>query len=723
MSRFHSLGTEMPDEDALKGFSWESTILAADDVPSGLAANSFSRDGTNNDSSAFVRVPRGTTSVEDEYYYQQQQQQSTTIAVYDRVAHPTGTTSLQRERSLAMNPLRHATVRESAYRSSFDHSHDHQQEQQQHSMESEESLYHVGTTHNSYRVGPIRGSPPLPLEQQQQHAKKYSAPTSYPSSSMRSRDKRYPSADSDDYYNNATSMNKVPYAVAHYPPFTSDALEPIYYQDEVIDADDDNNYQQQEERFWPSNTTTEYEPASNSYISSSTNSRAASGRSTSSYAASTMEQHQQYVAAASAGYSTASASRSCRTPRSTVGERIHVPSSTSSPKPKPSGIPPPPQSPHHHSPVIIDYRDSTRLENTPSTSAVHRDYNTDNNHERIHTSSPKTRPSSIPPPHHHSPVIIDYRDTTRLENMPSTSLAHRDYNINHERNHVVSSEQQQRRMTPREYDRMHGRFEQQQQHQQHYHRDIYHNERAPEVMIGYNTNNNTNDVDPGSTRKGTPHAVCPSYAVPPISQDHSSTIKGTPHEVGPSYAVPPISQPRRIVVVRDHHHHSEGSHHQQQQQRGDVSNKNQNSLCNAPTSFNSNTATTKRSSRASREEGAEIEDASLRTARTVTTANYEANANISRPMMKRDTSHQNENPATKKETKIVRRYEEDMNNLTPYIADINLGDSSKTATAKTRIKPNLNRMTTFDFISEAFFQGDDTFVPDLSFGLKNDDED
>jgi hypothetical protein len=318
---------------------------------------------------------------------------------------------------------------------------------------------------------------------------------------------------------------------------------------------------------------------------------------------------------------------------------------------------------------------------------------------------------------------------------------------------------------------MHGRLEQQQQHQQYYHRDIYHNERAPEVMIGYNTNNNTNDVDPGSTRKGTPHAVCPSYAVPPISQDHSSTrkgtphavgpsyavpptaqdhsstrkgtpqavgpsyavppisqdhsstIKGTPHEVGPSYAVPPISQPRRIVVVRDHHHHSEGSHHQQQQQRGDVSNKNQNSLCNAPTSFNSNTATTKRSSRASREEGAEIEDASLRTARTVTTANYEANANISRPMMKRDTSHQNENPATKKETKIVRRYEEDMNNLTPYIADINLGDSSKTATAKTRIKPNLNRMTTFDFISEAFFQGDDTFVPDLSFGLKNDDED
>jgi len=133
------------------------------------------------------------------------------------------------------------------------------------------------------------------------------------------------------------------------------------------------------------------------------------------------------------------------------------------------------------------------------------------------------------------------------------------------------------------------------------------------------------------------------------------------------------------------------------------------------------------------------------------------NANIVRPLMKRDTSHQNENPVTKKETKLRRSgaenesevnqlrqlrsdnltlnstLDESMNKLTPFIADINLGDRSRgnqTAKPDTRLpKPvpiNMHSRTpTLDFIRDAFLldeEGDHlSDAPDASLLLGEDE--
>jgi len=123
-----------------------------------------------------------------------------------------------------------------------------------------------------------------------------------------------------------------------------------------------------------------------------------------------------------------------------------------------------------------------------------------------------------------------------------------------------------------------------------------------------------------------------------------------------------------------------------------------------------------------------------------------ANASIPRPMMKRDTSHQNENPTTKKETKLRRGFEhehtlaanqltdvsveratsaavfeeEEMNKLAPSMAEIKLGADDNFRASASIPKPDAltlhSRSTTIDnIIASAFLEDSSDLLPDSNW--------
>jgi hypothetical protein len=309
ISRYHSLGTDMPDEDALRGFSWESpdigelaSVETSSSTTSGLDKEVVSRSShtaapvTTNIN---TRIPpstvagalsttSGTVIEEDDYYYMHRQSQP--IDASHTTSPTTYRSKLQRDHSLAMNPLRHATTREpgSTYRPSLDQDvvpYYHQQQRPE-----EEELYSSTYT--------IQQADHRQQQQSTLTIRKKNTPHNSSTSDVYSP---YPLASDTSHYRSI--QKKEPYS--HYNnTAVNTALEPLYYQDEL---DEEYPSTQPYTEYWPEAAPKDYDQ---DIIS-------------------------QTGYSAQQPYGFASANFSSTVPRTTSrasgsGERIHVPASSPS---------------------------------------------------------------------------------------------------------------------------------------------------------------------------------------------------------------------------------------------------------------------------------------------------------------------------------------------------------------------------------------------------------
>eukprot|EP00590_Aulacoseira_subarctica_P009541 CAMPEP_0172427414 /NCGR_PEP_ID=MMETSP1064-20121228/41930_1 /TAXON_ID=202472 /ORGANISM="Aulacoseira subarctica , Strain CCAP 1002/5" /LENGTH=931 /DNA_ID=CAMNT_0013171599 /DNA_START=43 /DNA_END=2838 /DNA_ORIENTATION=- len=389
MSRFHSLGTEMPDEDALNGFSWESpAILSVDED--------------------FFH------SKEEDYYPPEYE---------GTLSHPEGIN--RREHNLATTgsrnpPLRHV-ARESAPSYNASYAPDYYDGGMGAQLVDPYSVHHppargVGSEDPifygaTYHRGTTRGSPPI-KQQQQQHPNattKYSPPDVYesypppppPHPSSRNR-RAYPSSEVDPYYN-SNNVGSEPYARYSNP---KPSLEPIYYPDEVTTTEEPSHYSATED-YWPRNST-DYDT------------------------------FPPQISSGRGGYTNTDPSQpypsSTRTRK--AGERIHIPASRPSSVPHPA-YPPSMDYPPHPSSSIpdsrnkaghhLDYNISNDDRMIPGASS-HRsmEHNTEYDYDRaVYTASGRT----YPPEYSHGRDYID-----RIATSHSSSLDPYNTRLDHPEN-------------------------------------------------------------------------------------------------------------------------------------------------------------------------------------------------------------------------------------------------------------------------------------------------
>jgi hypothetical protein len=248
ISRYHSLGTDMPDEDALKGFSWESpdigeltAVETSSSTTSMLDKEAASSMSPHTAVAAALSTRPGTVIEEDDYYYLHRMDASE----YPHVTSPTTYRSkLQRDHSLAMNPLRHATTREpaSTYRHSLDQDLEPFYHQQQHPQEEEEVYNSTYTIQQADH-------------RQQQHStltiRKNNTPHNSSTSDVYSP---YPPASDTSHYRSL--HKKEPYSHYYNNTTANNALEPLYYQDEL---GEDHPSAQPYQEFWPEAAPQDYD--------------------------------------------------------------------------------------------------------------------------------------------------------------------------------------------------------------------------------------------------------------------------------------------------------------------------------------------------------------------------------------------------------------------------------------------------------------------------------